>query len=357
MGKKLAAIALVCTLLAACTTNDTKSTAGEAYGPIDGPFRGRWWSYYERGVSSLAVGSTTLAEEDLRAALAGRSRDAWSARTYGLHFVEYFPNRELGVLYYKKEQYDEAEKYLKASLEAVDTERSRYYLDLITKARIAKGQLNDGSAPTALASSGSVLVASRTVPVDITAQDDIGVSAVRLNGELLPQRGSEKEVTFHQGLTLDEGEHALAVSTTDLADKTTESAINVVVDMTAPAIGIFSPGADAVTQASSVTLRGAAADKHGVIQVSILDGKVLAESTNGERRLDFSTELALQDGANRFIVVAKDKAGNEIRTAVDVFKGQPASAGAKLWKLQQIRPDLLQVAPPTTDWILLDKLV
>ena len=42
------------------------------------------------------------AESDLREALAVRTQDARRARTYGAHFIQYFGNRELGVVLYKQ---------------------------------------------------------------------------------------------------------------------------------------------------------------------------------------------------------------------------------------------------------------
>ena len=38
---------------------------------------------------------------DLNAALEQRGRDQRMARTYGMHFVDYFPHRELGIIYFE----------------------------------------------------------------------------------------------------------------------------------------------------------------------------------------------------------------------------------------------------------------
>jgi tetratricopeptide (TPR) repeat protein len=347
MKKQLAAFVVTGLLLATCATENKTNTTGEQYGQIDGAFHGRWWSYYERAMASAAIGSLDLAEQDLRIAISERSRDAWSARTYGMHFVEYFPNRELGIIQFKRQNLEEAEKYLKKSLAYIDTERSHYYIDQITKARIAKGEISDTAAPTA-STAGPALFTSLEVPVEIQAKDDVGVEAVTLNGELLPQRQSEKDITFRQQIRLDEGEHNLEVATKDLSNKESKQSLGIVVDLTAPTLSVFDPAPEFVTQQSSVTLRGAAADKHGVAKVVLLDGPVLAESGASETRLDFSTTVNLADGANKIIVVATDKAGNEIRTAVNVYRGAPKSAAARLWQLHMSRPDLLKIAIDTT---------
>ena len=100
MNKRRVLFVVAGLLLAGGCVSDPPSVRekdGQQYGVTDGVFRGRWWSYYERGTSYLAGGFHEEAAADFQQALKGRSRDTWRARTYGLHFVEYFPARELGV--------------------------------------------------------------------------------------------------------------------------------------------------------------------------------------------------------------------------------------------------------------------
>ena len=61
---------------------------GQTYGTTTVPFRGRWWQYYERGVSWSLGGLWAEAEADFREALALRLTDNRRARTYGMHFVQ-----------------------------------------------------------------------------------------------------------------------------------------------------------------------------------------------------------------------------------------------------------------------------
>ncbi|HPU97971.1 MAG TPA: hypothetical protein PLO53_08440, partial [Candidatus Hydrogenedentes bacterium] len=112
-----------------------------------GIFHGRWWNYYERGSLRLAAEDFQGAESDFRAALRSRSRDTWRARTYGLHFTEYFANRELGIALYHLGRYEEAESALRNALGMVDTERCRYYLDKTLRERLARGERQDQGPP------------------------------------------------------------------------------------------------------------------------------------------------------------------------------------------------------------------
>ena len=83
-------------------------------------------------------------------------------------------------------------------------------------------------------------------------------------------------------------------------------------------------------------------DKNGVVSVAV-DQSLLAESP-GAPRLPFNRELPLAAGENTFILAARDVAGNETRSAVKVFQGDPNSAEAKLWLMKQKHPELLQYA-------------
>lgn len=345
MFKRLAALFFLGIVAAGCATESVayRERDGVRYGVTRGVFRGRWWSYYERGASYLAGQFYPEAMADFEKALQGYTRDTWRARTYGLHFVEYFPNRELGIVHYHTGSLDLAEQYLRRSLDAVDTERAHYYLDLVTKARIQNGTVQDNVAPAVNVDAPmGALVATREVPLEITAQDDVGVNCVMVNGKPLYQRGSPEQLAFSEELLLSEGTQTLQLEATDLADKKIAQEVQVTVDLTGPTIGVFAPADALVTDAASVAVQGVAVDKNGVASVAV-GGQTVAES-QGAPRLEFQSEAALTDGENLLVISARDLAGNETRTAIRVFRGQPQSPAARLWRLQQTQPEALQVA-------------
>lgn len=185
-----AAVVLLAALAGGCAdTQERYMRDGVRYGVTEGVFRGRWWSYHERGVSFLNGGFYAEAVSDFQQALAGRSTDTWRARTYGLHFVEYFPNRELGVAYFHLGQLDDAETYLQRSLAQVDTARAHYYLDQITRARIESGQIVDEAPPALETTLGAAaIVAEPLLDFEIAAQDDVGVAEVVVSvAEIAPE--------------------------------------------------------------------------------------------------------------------------------------------------------------------------
>jgi hypothetical protein len=491
------AVLILGAVIAGCAANEQGKYVrdGVEYGVTEGVFRGRWWSYYERGTSFLAGQYYDQALADFETALSGRDRDSWRARTYGLHFVEYFPNRELGITLYHLNRLDEAEQYLTASLNEIDTERASFYLDEIKRDRIVSGLLEDATAPTlaativaavplnapvfnapapaaeaapvepapapepvvkaeaapapkpepkaepapkpkaepkpepkpeskpepveeklivakaepaptpepapapepepaaaepapvvepepapapveeapaveapapaaavvdreqqmadALANAETlpaaqpVIVKENEVAMGVNASDDNGVSCVFVDGEQLYQRGSAEQKDFQKDVELDEGTHNLEVTGMDLANKAVKQEVTVTVDTTGPTVGVFSPIEPTVTEFGTVLLEGASTDKNGMSAVDV-DERILAES-QGEPRLPFNTELPLGDGENTFILAAQDVAGNETRSAVKVFKGDPDSAQAKLWLLKEKYPEKIQFAMAVPD--------
>ncbi len=345
MSRRFAAAMLLAALVAACAS-DTKTAYqrdGVSYGVTQGVFRGRWWSYYERGSSFLAGQYLDEAVADFDRALALRSSDSWRARTYGLHFTEYFPNREMGIALFELGRLEEAETYLRKSLGQVDTDRTHYFLDQVTRAKLAQGTVQDTDAPAVDTSvETGTIIATRELSIEVDAVDDVGVSEVTVNGDALPQRGSSETVRLKQDLLLKEGTHEIQVAATDLSDKVEKTTVEVVVDLTGPTIGIFSPIEPAVTESGEIILEGATVDKNGVASVSLGEREVARG--NGRKRVSFNTPLPLGAGENTFILAARDVAGNETRSAIKVFKGNPNSTEAKLWLIKQKFPERLKLA-------------
>ncbi|MBI3117242.1 MAG: hypothetical protein HYZ00_01055, partial [Candidatus Hydrogenedentes bacterium] len=357
MIKRLAAVLLLGLVVGACASDTPSQYArgGDEYGVTKGVFRGRWWSYYERGASYLSGDYLQEAVSDLQKALEGHSEDSWRARTYGLHFVEYFPNRELGIAYLKLGQVEEAEQYLQRSLEQVDTDRAHYYLDLVKKEKVAKGIITDGSDPGLNTSlTEGAFITSRVVDLQVGAQDDVGVYNLDINGTPVHLRGSQQAISHQQDLVLNEGPQQVNVAATDLADKQVSSTVNVTVDLTGPSIGVFEPADALVTQADSLLLKGAAVDKNGVTRVAV--GEEVLYEGDAVPRHEFEKTVSLSAGDNNLIIIARDIAGNETRTAVSVYRGDAASKQAKLWRLNKLAPDGVKMAS-TTDAISLDMLL
>ncbi|NJL58721.1 MAG: hypothetical protein HC887_02785 [Desulfobacteraceae bacterium] len=116
----------------------SKMKDGKEYGDTEGLFRHRWWNYYERGLSFADGEFWQDAESDLREAIRQRDSDKRRARTYGLHFIDYFPHRELGIVLFMQGRIEEAEKELKHSYHTVKSAKTALFLDRTRKALIEK---------------------------------------------------------------------------------------------------------------------------------------------------------------------------------------------------------------------------
>ena len=72
-----------------------------------------WFRVYNQGVKALKNGKYELAVTKFQQALQVKDTDAKRIKTYGMHFIRYYPNRELGVAFYYLGRKKEALKYLK----------------------------------------------------------------------------------------------------------------------------------------------------------------------------------------------------------------------------------------------------
>jgi hypothetical protein len=105
--------------------------------------RGRWWNYYEFGSRFLAAGHHREALDNFEIAINKRDKDTRDARTYGMHFVDYFPHRESGIAYYlqgldpnitkKEEAFEKAMEELKTSISQEPSSKAMFYLKRATE--------------------------------------------------------------------------------------------------------------------------------------------------------------------------------------------------------------------------------
>ena len=95
--------------------SSTYTKDGKVYGEVRGAFRYKWWNYYERGLSFADGRFFEEAVRDFNSAITKRENDQRMARTYGMHFIDYFPHRELGIVYYQMGNLEGAKNELSLS--------------------------------------------------------------------------------------------------------------------------------------------------------------------------------------------------------------------------------------------------
>ncbi len=100
----------------------------------------KWFELYEKGLRLESTGKWEEAIYFFKKALAIKSKDAGRIRTYGTHFIDYFPHREIGVCYYFLKKYHEAMRELKISIAQKASKRAVEYLSSALRAAGVKPQ-------------------------------------------------------------------------------------------------------------------------------------------------------------------------------------------------------------------------
>lgn len=157
-----------------------------------------FYDYYNEGLKSLKKENWEEAEQNFLKAIKLREHDEKRVRTYGVNFIDYFPNRELGIVYFERKDFDKARFYLERSQRFQPTGRADEYLARIGVTNVTTQQVieepstqNDRTKPTIEILSPSQLSSGELNPVSndtklITIKgiikDESGIYEVLVNG-------------------------------------------------------------------------------------------------------------------------------------------------------------------------------
>ena len=165
---------------------------------------------------------------------------------------------------------------------------------------------------------GGSTVSGDSVPIGVTATDDVGVASVRflVDGVLIDKDTSAPYSTQWDTTGAADGVHQItAVAIDTSANESTSDAVNVTVsnqdlDTTAPLVSIDTPAAGATVMGDSVPIRVTATDDVGVARVRFLvDGLLLDTDTTAPYSANWDTTVAT-NGFHDLIAVATDSSGN-----------------------------------------------
>ncbi|MCK4389830.1 MAG: hypothetical protein KAV83_06300 [Desulfobacterales bacterium] len=299
---------------------------GEEYGKVRGAFRHRWWNYYERGVSYADGEFYQEALRDLKEAIRQRKKDQRMARTYGMHFVDYFPHRELGIVYYEAGSLEGARRELELSLSQFPSAKARFYLDRVRKALIER-EAKEVTPPRITLSFETDEVWTREDPVVISgvAEDEQYVAAITIKGVPLFLEGSQKRIAFKENLPLFQGRHIIEVAAKNLLGKVTKRQVSIRVDREGPMITLEDLQIDQAGPGRRVTICGSIYDEAGVSSLTI-NGQVLAVEAGTEvpftRRLTTDTDT--------LDLVAKDRLGNQTSARISFLKSEIQNPKSKI---------------------------
>jgi hypothetical protein len=292
---------------------------GKTYGEVQGSFRGRWWNYYERGLSYADGSFFEEAARDFRTAIDKRENDQRMARTYGMHFVDYFPHRELGIVFFRMGDLEAAKNELNLSLIQFPSAKARFYLDRVRKGLIERSG-GDIEPPRLWLDMETDEVWTKEDPVLIsgTAEDENFLSRVVIKGIPLFMEDSKKQVSFKENLALDQGAHTIEVLAQNLAGKTTRKCVLIHVDREGPLITIEGVSVDPADPEGFTTIRGFAYDDAGIAHLT-LDGVPIP--IRGGKEIFFSNKLPTHLTAVELVAV--DRLGN--RTSAHIVIRTPST--------------------------------
>lgn len=100
------------------------------------PVSAQWYKDYEKGIEKLKRVDYAGAATYFQKCISIKNKDSKRMRTYGMHFIEYFPHRQLGICYYYLNKFDDAERELNLSMmDEASSEASAYLQKLKNKSR------------------------------------------------------------------------------------------------------------------------------------------------------------------------------------------------------------------------------
>jgi TolB-like protein len=140
---------------------------------------GEWYKIYQDGLDAMEKGDYKAASELFIQAIQGNADDNENVRTYGLHFIEYFPHRELGICLYQLGEKKGAQQELQISMKMEPSDRAKQYL----------GQLGVDLPPVNPLPGGEVSAPPVTSKPPVEKEKDremiVGKQTIKLVGERL----------------------------------------------------------------------------------------------------------------------------------------------------------------------------
>ena len=285
-------------------------------------FRHRWWNYYQRGMDYAENGEMAKAIADFSSAINQRDGDQRMARTYGMHFIDYFASRELGILFFEDGQYKEAEAALERSINSYPSAKARYYLDQVRKAIIQQsGRIIP--PPNLKLSFKNREVWTRDDPIIIEgmAWDDHYVQGVTINENQVYMEGALKTIQFQSNLHLPEGRHNIVVKAMNLVGHTTKRSVIITVDRKGPLIVVDRIVPEESEKDYSYTIHLIISDKSGVSNVHLNN---VPKNNKTDREIHFQYRLPLNRKTLR--IEAIDRLGNRTVAIFNIEKGRPLAS-------------------------------
>jgi len=276
---------------------------GRVYGKIP-HFKHRWYHYYARGLSFAEGEFYTEACSDLIVTMNKRQNDQRNARTYGFHFIDYFPHRELGIIYYRQKKIKAAINQLEISLSSEKSARAEFYLDLARKFHIQSNKL-DHHPPEIIITSPKQKDITNVPNLSIQGYvtDDTFVKHIYIGKRQIRMDLSQEKKTFSVNVPLKTGQNEIVIQAKDLMDKSSHLNLLISMDRNPPLIGIE----NVKIKESMLFLSATAFDSNGLGRI-VVDKS--SQDANGSKQIKISRSFELSPGQKNIYIKVCDQAGN-----------------------------------------------
>ena len=281
----------------------------------DGTFRGKWWNYYDRGLSSADSGDWTSAVNDLQQCIKMQDRDQRMARTYGMHFIDYFPHRELGIAYMNRGELDKAAKELELSAKQEESAKASFYLNKVQQSVLKQSQAKPaGPEITIVSPASGTIVKTSTVTIKGKASGKGIVSRIVINGTPYRFDRAREHMEFTQELAVEDGSNEIVVAAEDLVGNKTEKTLTLIVDRDGPSVQIADVVAEQEAGKRYIKLTGTVSDATWISKLQV-NGQSVDVSGEKNHQLNLRFE---QGKKAKLAVLAVDPFENETTAEIDV---------------------------------------
>jgi len=272
-------------------------------------FRGLWYHYYQRGLSSMENEQYDLALKDFQSSISqrpDRCEDQRMLRTYGTRFIDFFPHREMGVIYAIQGMNDISELKLKRSIQNEPSEKAYYYLDKVRKRLFFEQNIKDNLPQISYTINGKIWdddhpfgTNSEVLDISGTIQNNFFISELSINHEHIFIDHSKKLLSFRKIYTLPEGLHRIQILAKNLLGRQNKRTLVILIDRTGPVVAL-----SGVDQKS--TLKGYLEDESGILSLMI-NNKLIPVKNESKAWFTYSPEK----NEKKISLIAKDSYGNQ----------------------------------------------
>lgn len=277
-----------------------------------------WDSCYLRGCSYMDGECFDLAIQEFKKAIMIRPNDKRVTRPYGMHFLEYFPHREMGISYYNLGYLDKAMRELERSLADNPSSKAKYYLNKTRKKYLHRNNLDDAPPTLCLTSPTAPFYLTNKSSLEIKGQagDDHFVSGISINNKPIFIELSAKNIPFSETLFLKRGRNHILITAKDLVDKTIEKKVEITVDKMGPIINLSCPLEKYMAYTRHILIEGIIVDDSGINEFSINEQLIL--TMKKEKLVEFSEWIDVPIDVQQLRFQAKDRAGNETKGHIEL---------------------------------------